>query len=69
MFEFILERLTSITRATYLFVQHLISTKLLDLDNDEYQSDSHRYQIRVDASAAALELLCLTCNNENGMFD
>ena len=61
-----LERLTSITKSTYLFVQQLISLKLLDLDNDEYEKVPHRYRTRVDADAAALELLCLSCDDEIG---
>ena len=61
-----LERLSSITKATYLFVQQLISLKLLDLDNDEYEKVPHRYRTRVDADAAALELLCLSCDDEIG---
>ncbi|CAF5118596.1 unnamed protein product, partial [Rotaria sp. Silwood1] len=63
------ERFVSVTKATYLFVQQLITIKLLDLDNDEYGKDSHRYRTRVDANAAALELLCLSCDDENGMFE
>ncbi|CAF2620802.1 unnamed protein product [Rotaria sp. Silwood2] len=58
------ERLSSITKSTYLFVQQLIALKLLDLDNDEYEKNSHRYRTRVDANAAALELLCLSCDDE-----
>ncbi|CAF1047050.1 unnamed protein product [Rotaria sordida] len=58
------ERLASITKSTYLFVQQLIALKLLDLDNDEYEKNSHRYRTRVDANAAALELLCLSCDDE-----
>ncbi len=61
-----LERLTSITKSTYLFVQQLITLKLLDLDNDEYEKIPHRYRTRVDADAAALELLCLSCDDEIG---
>ncbi|CAF1029135.1 unnamed protein product [Rotaria sordida] len=60
-----LKRFVSITRATYLFVQQLITIKLLDLDNDEYGKDPHRYRTRVDANAAALELLCLSCDDES----
>ncbi|CAF4892226.1 unnamed protein product, partial [Rotaria magnacalcarata] len=52
------------TKATYLFVQQLITIKLLDLDNDNYRNDIHRYRTRVDANAAALELLCLSCDDE-----
>jgi hypothetical protein len=63
---FSLERLTSITKSTYLFVQQLITLKLLDLDNDEYEKIPHRYRTRVDADAAALELLCLSCDDEIG---
>lgn len=63
---FFLERLSSITKSTYLFVQQLITIKLLDLDNDEDGKTSHRYRIRVDANAAALELLCLSCDDESG---
>ncbi|CAF5002187.1 unnamed protein product, partial [Rotaria magnacalcarata] len=37
---------------------------LLDLENDEYERNSHRYRTRVDANAAALELLCLSCDDE-----
>ncbi|CAF4340584.1 unnamed protein product, partial [Adineta steineri] len=59
-------RITSITKSTYLFVQQLISLKLLDLDNDEYEKIPHRYRTRVDADAAALELLCLSCDDEIG---
>ncbi|CAF4139791.1 unnamed protein product [Rotaria sp. Silwood2] len=59
------ERLLSMTKATYLFVQQLITIKLLDLDNDEYRKDPHRYRTRVDANAAALELLCLSCDDES----
>ncbi len=62
-----LERLSSITKSTYLFVQQLITIKLLDLDSDEYGRNSHRYRTRVDANAAALELLGLSCNDEIGM--
>jgi hypothetical protein len=40
--------------------------KLLDLDNDEYEKIPHRYRTRVDADAAALELLCLSCDDEIG---
>jgi hypothetical protein len=61
-----LERLASITKSTYLFVQQLITLKLLDLDNDEYEKIPHRYRTRVDADAAALELLCLSCDDEIG---
>jgi hypothetical protein len=60
------ERLASITKSTYLFVQQLITLKLLDLDNDEYEKIPHRYRTRVDADAAALELLCLSCDDEIG---
>lgn len=63
---FNLERLTSITKSTYSFVQQLITLKLLDLDNDEYEKIPHRYRTRVDADAAALELLCLSCDDEIG---
>ena len=55
-----------ITKSTYLFVQQLIALKLLDLDNDEYEKIPHRYRTRVDADAAALELLCLSCDDEIG---
>ncbi|CAF4219354.1 unnamed protein product [Rotaria socialis] len=58
------ERYISMTKATYLFVQQLITIKLLDLDNDGYRNDIHRYRTRVDANAAALELLCLSCDGE-----
>ncbi|CAF4667555.1 unnamed protein product [Rotaria socialis] len=58
------ERLSAITKSTYLFVQQLIALKLLDLENDEYERNSHRYRTRVDANAAALELLCLSCDDE-----
>ncbi|CAF3557038.1 unnamed protein product [Rotaria sp. Silwood1] len=58
------EQLASITKLTYLFVQQLIALKLLDLENDEYEKNSHRYRTRVDANAAALELLCLSCDDE-----
>jgi len=61
-----LERSSSITKSTYLFVQQLIASKLLDLDNDEYGKIPHRYRTRVDADAAALELLCLSCDDEIG---
>jgi hypothetical protein len=44
----------------------LITLKLLDLDNDEYEKIPHRYRTRVDADAAALELLCLSCDDEIG---
>ena len=64
--HFHLERLASITKSTYLFVQQLITLKLLDLDNDEYEKIPHRYRTRVDADAAALELLCLSCDDEIG---
>ncbi|CAF5092636.1 unnamed protein product, partial [Rotaria magnacalcarata] len=60
------ERLSAITKSTYLFVQQLIALKLLDLENDEYERNSHRYRTRVDANAAALELLCLSCDDEIG---
>ncbi|CAF2105312.1 unnamed protein product [Rotaria magnacalcarata] len=60
------ERYISMTKATYLFVQQLITIKLLDLDNDNYRNDIHRYRTRVDANAAALELLCLSCDDEIG---
>ena len=63
---FSLERLSSITKSTYLFVQQLITIKLLDLDDDEYGKNSHRYRTRVDANSAALELLCLSCDDEIG---
>ena len=62
----ILERLTTARKSTYLFVQQLISIKLLDLANEEYDRNSRRYRTRVDASAAALELLCLACDEEKG---
>ena len=62
----ITEHLTSIRKSTYLFVQQLIASKLLDLDNDEYEKIPHRYRTRVDADAAALELLCLSCDDEIG---
>jgi len=42
---------------------------VLDLDDDEYGRNSHRYRIRVDANAAALELLCLSCDDEIGIFE
>ncbi|CAF0893475.1 unnamed protein product [Adineta steineri] len=58
------ERLVSIRKSIYLFVQQLIAIKVLDLDNDEYKKNSHRYRTRVDANAAALELLCLSCDDE-----
>ncbi|CAF0823433.1 unnamed protein product [Adineta ricciae] len=58
------ERLTTVRKSTYLFVQQLISIKLLDLANEEYDRNSCRYRTRVDASAAALELLCLACDEE-----
>ncbi|CAF0765748.1 unnamed protein product [Adineta ricciae] len=58
------EHLTAIRKSTYLFVQQLIASKLLDLDNDEYEKIPHRYRTRVDADAAALELLCLSCDDE-----
>ena len=47
-------------------MQQLIGLKLLDLDNDEYEKIPHRYRTRVDADAAALELLCLSCDDEIG---
>ncbi|CAF4358349.1 unnamed protein product, partial [Adineta steineri] len=62
------ERLVSIRKSIYLFVQQLIAIKVLDLDNDEYKKNSHRYRTRVDANAAALELLCLSCDDETGML-
>ncbi|CAF3629224.1 unnamed protein product, partial [Didymodactylos carnosus] len=58
------ERLTSVSKTTYLFVQQLIIFKLLDLENDEYEKLPNRYHTRVDADAAALELLCLSCDDE-----
>ena len=61
-----LGRISSITNATYAFVQQLIGLKLLDLDNDDYEKGPHRYRTRVDADAAALELLCLSCDDEIG---
>jgi hypothetical protein len=63
---FILERLSSITKATYSFVQQVITIKLLDLDNAEQEKDSQRYRTRVEVNAAALELLCLSCEDEIG---
>jgi hypothetical protein len=64
-----LDQLSSITKSTYLFVQQLIANKLLDLDHDEYGKNSHRYRTRVDANAAALELLCLSCDDESGRLE
>ncbi|UJR22456.1 hypothetical protein I4U23_025514 [Adineta vaga] len=58
------ERLTKIRKSTYLFVQQLINLKLLDLINEEYGKNSHRYRTRVDGNAAALELLSLSCDEE-----
>ncbi len=69
MRSFFIERLSSITKTTYLFVQQFIAIKLLDLDHEEYGKNSHRYRTRVDANAAALELLCLACEDEIGMFE
>ena len=66
LFRLLVEQLTAITKSTYAFVQQLITIKLLDLDSDEYERNTHRYRTRVDANAAALELLCLTCNDESG---
>lgn len=63
-----LERLASITKSTYFFIQKLSSNKFLDLDNDEYTRNSHRYRTRVDANAATLELLGLSCDDEIGRF-
>ena len=63
-----LERLSSITKSTYLFVQKLFNNKLLDLDHDEQELTSNRYRTRVDANAAALELLCLACDDEIGRY-
>lgn len=68
-FIFHLERLSDIKRSTYLFVQQLFTSKLLDLDNDEYPKNSHRYRTRVDANAAALELLGLSCDDEIGRYE
>ena len=65
---FFLKRLGSIAASTYEFVQQLISLKLLDLNNNEYGKNPHRYQTRVDVNAAALELLCLSCDDETGKF-
>jgi hypothetical protein len=65
--NYFLERLSSIIKSTYLFVQKLFTNKLLDLDPDEHGSHSHRYRTRVDANAAALELLCLSCDDEIGI--
>ena len=62
------ERLTSLTKSTYLFIQKLSTNKFLDLDDDEYGRNSHRYRTRVDANAATLELLCLSCDDETGRF-
>ncbi len=56
-----------IRKSTYLFVQQLITNKLLDLDNDECGKNSHHYRTRIDANAAALELLCLSCDDEIGI--
>lgn len=64
--DFCLEDLTSITQSIYLFVQQMITIKWLDLDPDEYERNSHRYRTRVEANAAALDLLCLSCNDTTG---
>lgn len=56
------------TKSTYLFIQKLSTNKFLDLDDDEYGRNSHRYRTRVDANAATLELLCLSCDDETGRF-
>lgn len=63
-----LERLASITKSTYFFIQKLYNNKFLDLDNDEYARNYHRNRTRVDANAAALELLGLSCDDEQGRF-
>lgn len=49
-------------------MHQLISIKSLDLESDEHGKDAHRYRARVEVNAAALELLCLSCVDENGML-
>lgn len=52
--------------SAYAFVQKLIDIKVMGLDNDDHLKNSQRYRTRVEANAAALELVCLSYEDEKG---